>query len=170
MAAWLLGCLTETQWRIYTLQKLGCVPFLKTLLYLLQYCFCFMLCAFFFFLHNDACGILAPWPGIKLASPLFSGRWSPIYWTAREVPRIWRLRGLVLLTRDTVGEKLMGLGATGSHPFPLPGILGHAFLSQYACFTFLCRLPLPHADRCFPVTPAPTAWIKQVLSSGLHKR
>ena len=35
--------------------------FLKSLLNLLQYCFCFI----FWFFGREACGILAPWPGIK---------------------------------------------------------------------------------------------------------
>ena len=38
-----------------------CGPFLKSLLNLLQYCFCFM----FWFFGHEACGILAPRPGIE---------------------------------------------------------------------------------------------------------
>ena len=38
-----------------------CRPFLKSLLNLLQYCFCFMIC----FFGHEACGILVPQPGIK---------------------------------------------------------------------------------------------------------
>ena len=38
-----------------------CGPFLKSLLDLLQYCFCFMFC----FFGLEACGILVPWPGIE---------------------------------------------------------------------------------------------------------
>ena len=38
-----------------------CEPFLKSLLNLLQYCFCFM----FWFFDRKACGILAPRPGIE---------------------------------------------------------------------------------------------------------
>ena len=38
-----------------------CGPFLKSLLNLLQYCFCFM----FWIFGPEACGILAPRPGIK---------------------------------------------------------------------------------------------------------
>ena len=37
--------------------------FLKSLLNLLQYCFCFL----FWFFGQEACGILGPWQGIKLA-------------------------------------------------------------------------------------------------------
>ena len=39
--------------------------FEKSLLNLLQYCFCLM----FWFFGHEACEILAPWPEIKLASP-----------------------------------------------------------------------------------------------------
>ena len=38
-----------------------CGPFLKSLLNLLQYCFCFM----FWYFAPEACGILTPQPGIK---------------------------------------------------------------------------------------------------------
>ena len=41
-------------------------PFLKSLLNLLQYCFCFM----FWFFDHEACGILAPQPGIEPTSPV----------------------------------------------------------------------------------------------------
>ena len=47
-----------------------CEPFLKSLLILLQYCFCFMLC---FFFGYKACGVLAPWPGIKPTPPALKG-------------------------------------------------------------------------------------------------
>jgi len=40
---------------------------LKSLLNLLQYCFCFMFC--FVFFQTQACEILAPQPGIELALP-----------------------------------------------------------------------------------------------------
>ena len=46
-----------------------CGPFLKSLLNLLQYCFCFM----FWFFGCEACGILAPQPGIKLTPPALEG-------------------------------------------------------------------------------------------------
>ena len=56
----------------YTWQKISilillfyCGPFLKSLLNLLQYCFCFM----FQFFGHKACGILAPSPGIEPTSP-----------------------------------------------------------------------------------------------------
>ena len=39
----------------------GCGPFLKSLLNLLQCCFCFI----FWFLSQEACGILFPQPGIE---------------------------------------------------------------------------------------------------------
>ena len=44
--------------------------FLKSLLNLLHYCFCSML--FWFFVH-EACGIPAPWPGIKPTTPALEG-------------------------------------------------------------------------------------------------
>ena len=43
--------------------------FLKSLLNLLQYCFCFM----FWFFGHEACGILAPWTGIEPAPPALEG-------------------------------------------------------------------------------------------------
>ena len=46
-----------------------CGPFLKSLLNLLQYCFCFM----FWFFGREACGILAPRLGIKPAPPALEG-------------------------------------------------------------------------------------------------
>ena len=42
---------------------------LKALLNLLQYCFCFM----FWLFAQEACGILAPPPGIELAPPALKG-------------------------------------------------------------------------------------------------
>ena len=41
----------------------------KSLLNLLQYCFCFMFC----FFGHEACGILAPWPGIERTLPALEG-------------------------------------------------------------------------------------------------
>ena len=68
-------------------------PFLKSLLTLLQYCFCFMSLLWFFGL--EARGILAPPPGIKPVSPCI-GRQSLNRWTAREVPHVlsltWKIR------------------------------------------------------------------------------
>ena len=49
---------------IHIFKVFWCGPFLKSLLNLLQYCFCFM-CWFF---GPEACGILAPWPRIKPTS------------------------------------------------------------------------------------------------------
>ena len=43
--------------------------FLKFLLNLLQYCFCFMFC----FIGPEACGILAPRPGIEPTPPALEG-------------------------------------------------------------------------------------------------
>ena len=46
---------------LYQLSHKGSGPFLKSLLSLVQYCFCFM---FLFFVH-EACEILVPYPGTK---------------------------------------------------------------------------------------------------------
>ena len=45
-------------------------PFLKSLLDLLQYCFCFM----FWFFGPKACWILVPWPGIHNVPPALEGK------------------------------------------------------------------------------------------------
>ena len=47
----------------------GYRPFLKSLLNLLQYCLCFILCLF----GCEACGILASLPGIESAHPTLEG-------------------------------------------------------------------------------------------------
>ena len=47
----------------------SCGPLLKSLFNLLQYCFCFM----FWFFGREACGILAPRPGIEPAPPALEG-------------------------------------------------------------------------------------------------
>ena len=60
-----------------------CGPFLKSLLNLLQYCFCFM----FWFFGHKACGILIPWPGIRPTNPAMEMQ-SLSPWTTREVPRV----------------------------------------------------------------------------------
>ena len=44
---------------------------LKVLLNLLQYCFCSFM---FWFFGHEACGILAPQPGIEPASPALEGK------------------------------------------------------------------------------------------------
>ena len=44
---------------IYSFKYFLCGPFLKSLLNLLQYCFCF------WFFDREACGAFAPWPGIR---------------------------------------------------------------------------------------------------------
>ena len=59
-----------------------CELFLKSLQNLLQYCFCFM----FWVFGCEACGILAPWPGIKPAPPALEDEVSTC-WTTRAVPR-----------------------------------------------------------------------------------
>ena len=51
-----------TTWIKAKLKKIFlCGPFKKSLLNLLQYCFCFMFC----FFGHEPCGILVPQPGIK---------------------------------------------------------------------------------------------------------
>ena len=47
--------------------------FFKFLLNLLQYCYCFLFCCF----GPQACGILAPQPGVKPISPALEGEVSP---------------------------------------------------------------------------------------------
>ena len=53
--------------------------FKKSLLNLLQYCFCFM----FWIFGLEACGILTPWPGIRLIPTALEG--SLKHWTTRDV-------------------------------------------------------------------------------------
>ena len=65
----------------WTTREVPGISLLKSLLNLLQYCFCFM----FWFFGREACGILAPRPGMEPASPA-SEVWSLNHWTAREVP------------------------------------------------------------------------------------
>ena len=59
-------------------------PFLKSLLNLLLYCFCFMV----FFFGHKAHGILTPQSGIKPVPPALTGMRSLNYWTTREVSRL----------------------------------------------------------------------------------
>ena len=47
-----------------------CEPFLKSLLNLLQCCFCFM----FWFFGLKPCRILVPWPGVEPALPAWEGK------------------------------------------------------------------------------------------------
>ena len=55
---------------IFFFKIFWCGPFfLKSLLNLLQYYFCFMFCLF----GPKACGILAPWPGIEPTPPALEG-------------------------------------------------------------------------------------------------
>ena len=49
---------------------LKCIPFKKSLLNLLQCCFCFM----FWFLGQKACGILAAWPWMEPTTPALEGK------------------------------------------------------------------------------------------------
>ena len=51
-----------------------CTIFVKSLFNLLQYCFCFM----FWFFDLEACGILAPQPGIEPAIPALESEVSII--------------------------------------------------------------------------------------------
>ena len=58
--------------------------FFKSLLSLLQHCFCFL---YFGFFGHEACGILAPWPGIEPTPPALEV-WNLNHWVAREVPSV----------------------------------------------------------------------------------
>ena len=51
-----------------------CTFFVQSLFNLLQYCFCFM----FWFFDLEACGILAPQPGIEPAIPALESEVSTI--------------------------------------------------------------------------------------------
>ena len=53
-----------------------CGPFLKSLLNLLQYCFCFT----FHFFGHEACGISAPRPGIEPTPPELEGEVFFFFW------------------------------------------------------------------------------------------
>ena len=61
------------------LKIFGYRPFLKSLLNLLQYCFCFM----FRFFGQEACGILVPQPGTEHSPPVLEG--EVLTRTTREV-------------------------------------------------------------------------------------
>ena len=71
--------------------------FLKSLLNLLQYCFCFM----FWFLGHKAYGFLAPRTGIEPAPPALEGKVLN-HWTAREVPVFAFLEPLSFVEVDIV--------------------------------------------------------------------
>ena len=75
--------------------------FLKLLLTVLQYCFCFMLWIF----SQKSCGLLASWPGI-IPYTSCVGRQSLNHWTTREVLYlsylIFRLKYLNLLSKLTL--------------------------------------------------------------------
>ena len=66
LARWLSG----SHLREFFKKIFWCGPFLKSLLNLLQYCFCFFLC--FGFFDPQACRILVSWPGIEL-TPCIGG-------------------------------------------------------------------------------------------------
>ena len=53
----------------FFLKIFGCGPFLKSLLNLLQYWFCFII----WFFGREACGIPTPRPGIEPAPPALEG-------------------------------------------------------------------------------------------------
>ena len=80
--------LNLAEWSIF-LKIFWCKPFLKPLLNLLQYRFCFMFSCFllFFFFVCKTCGILAPWPGINHTPCI--GRQSLMHWTTREISECW---------------------------------------------------------------------------------
>ena len=95
---------------------------LKALLNLLQYCFCFMFqfwVFFFSFFCCEACGILAPWAGIK-PIPLCVGRRSLNHWTTEEVPDSQ-------FSRSVMSNSLWPHGLQST-----PGFPGHPQLPELA--------------------------------------
>ena len=72
----------------------------KSLLNVLQYCFCFV----FWFFSHEACGILASWPGIKLAPPALEGKvltTRPPGTFLDTVSLSWQTRSHIIISRDT---------------------------------------------------------------------
>ena len=73
-------------------------PFLKSLLTLLQCCFCFTFCIFF---GGEACGIPAPRPGAKPTPPALEGEVSPTGPTGKFLPAYfwalnrWKIPGVL---------------------------------------------------------------------------
>ena len=63
-----------------------CGSFLKSLLNLLQYCFCFLFGFVGVFFGPEACGILPPWLGVRLLCPALEVYLHLDPWAAREVP------------------------------------------------------------------------------------
>ena len=59
----------------------GCGPFLKSLLNFLQYCFCFMFC----FFGHEACGVLAPQPGIEPSPPALESKVLTTGWPEKSL-------------------------------------------------------------------------------------
>ena len=76
---------TEMNWYTY-LRFLWCGPFLKSLLNLLQYCFCFMLWCFW----SQGMWDLSSPTRDRTHHPC-TGRWSLNHWTTREGP-YWTFR------------------------------------------------------------------------------
>ena len=67
---------------IFFLKIFLCGLILKSLLHLLQYCFCFLM-----FFGHEACGILAPQPGIEPTPLALEG--EVLTTGSREVPVVW---------------------------------------------------------------------------------
>ena len=90
----------------FFLKIFWCGPFLKSLLNLLQYCFCFMLWVF----GCQACGILAPLRRTEVTP--CTERWSLNHWTSREVPP-GHVRAMKMETHKdgVIWAKLQGGGA-----------------------------------------------------------
>ena len=78
------------------------VDHFKSLLNLLQYCFCFM----FWIFGQEACGILVPQPGIKPAHPC-SERQSLNHWTIREVPLLLTHCNLLQTLKNLIDPGLL---------------------------------------------------------------
>ena len=77
-----------------------CGPFLKSLLNLLQYCFCFI----FWHFDQEAYVILAPWPGIEPAPSALEGKVLSVR-LVREVPRETVLLQKLTLSAEKPGEE-----------------------------------------------------------------
>ena len=74
-----------------------CGPLWKSLLNLLQHCFC----SLFWFFGHEVCGILAPRPRIK-PTRLAWGRLRLNHWTATEVPASQQFKGVHLFSNTAL--------------------------------------------------------------------
>ena len=77
-----------------------CGPFLKSLLNLLQYCFCFM----FWFFGCQACGILALQSGIEPPTPCIGTRSLNHWTTEKEVTGLFKNIYSIIICNDIIHE------------------------------------------------------------------